>query len=168
MADEPITAPMDVPVVKEKRAPPSKTLERRARIKKLMRLGYHSTEDIHRAFMAQGDKSNIRTIQRDVLEVRAELMAEISKEDKAAILNDFRIQNSGMYEEAIASYLKFKNDGQGSAAAGFLSLAAKLKETRVSMFVPNGSDVNTSVLGKNDTVTVHVVRGRPDEPGHQP
>jgi len=103
--------------VKKKRALNHDTLDRREKIKKILCRSYHTGLEIKNALEKQGIKISMRTIDRDMVEVKAQLRKEVSGEKVEDMFENFHIQNRGLEEEMWNAFIKTGSD-QAKASIG--------------------------------------------------
>jgi Trp operon repressor len=104
---------------------PRKVIIRRANLRMILMRGYHTREELVKRLNVSS-----ATISRDMEVVQKELEEELKKEDMIKLLNDFKLQNQGAYEEAWKLFEKTKHP---NAKIGALRLIHDFQNDKIKI-----------------------------------
>lgn len=107
------------------RKTPRKVVIRRANLRMILMRGYHTRDELVKRLSVSS-----ATISRDMQVVQEELEEELKKEDMIKLLNDFKLQNQGAYEEAWKLFEKTKHP---NAKIGALRLIHDFQNDKIKI-----------------------------------
>lgn len=126
-----------------------KVLIRRAELKKLLMRGYHSQEEYSKLLNV-----SVSTIKKDLDIVQNELFEGLNKENIEKILNDFKLQNQGAYEEAWETYKKSKHP---NARVGALRLIHEFQQDKIKILQSLGI-IREVAPAERKSITIEFIR----------